>query len=60
MMEFRHLICGAIAAFGLILSSSLGYAQQPQDPGDEPGLVADDSYELDPEWQKQVVYYRTT
>ena len=61
MMEFRHLICGTIAAVGLIFSSTHGYAQQPQsDPGDQPGLIADDTYELDPEWQKQVVYYRTT
>src|SRR4029077_13585860 len=60
MMEFRHLICGTIAAVGLIFASSHSYAQQPQDPGDEPGLIADDTYELDPEWQKQVVYYRST
>ena len=59
MMEFRHLICGTIAAVGLIFSSSHGYAQQPND-SDEPGLIADDSYQLDQEWQKQVVYYRTT
>jgi lipoprotein-anchoring transpeptidase ErfK/SrfK len=47
------------AAFGLLLSASQGDAQQ-QDPGDQPGLVADDSFAPDPEWQKQVVYYRTT
>nr|WP_264055532.1 L,D-transpeptidase [Rhodopseudomonas palustris] len=35
------------------------YAQQ-QDPGDEPGLIADDGYVLPPEWQKQTVYFRTT
>ena len=29
MMEFRHLICGTIAAVGLIFSSTHGYAQQP-------------------------------
>jgi lipoprotein-anchoring transpeptidase ErfK/SrfK len=49
-----------ISAAGLLLSISQGHAQQPQDPGDQPGLVADDSYQLDPEWQKQTVYYRTT
>jgi lipoprotein-anchoring transpeptidase ErfK/SrfK len=47
------------AAVGLVLSASHSYAQQP-DRGDEPGLVADDYYELDPEWQKQMVLYRTT
>ncbi len=59
MTKIRHLICMTIAAAGLMLSASHGFAQQP-DRGDEPGLVADDSYELDPEWQKQMVYFRTT
>jgi lipoprotein-anchoring transpeptidase ErfK/SrfK len=48
-----------MAATGLMLSASVSFAQQP-DRGDEPGLVADDSYQLDPEWQKQMVYFRTT
>jgi lipoprotein-anchoring transpeptidase ErfK/SrfK len=48
-----------MAAIGLALSAMPGFAQG-QDPGDQPGLVADDSYELDPEWQKQMVLYRTT
>src|ERR1700729_571332 len=59
MTKMRHLICTAIAAAGLMLSASHSFAQQP-DRGDEPGLIADDSYELDPEWQKQMVYFRTT
>jgi lipoprotein-anchoring transpeptidase ErfK/SrfK len=59
MAKLRHLIWMLTAALGLILSTSQSYAQQ-QDPGDQPGLVADDSFQLDPEWQKQVVYYRTT
>src|SRR3984893_3184955 len=59
MTKMRHLICTAIAAAGLMLSASHSFAQS-QDPGDQPGLVADDSYELDPEWQKQMVLYRTT
>jgi lipoprotein-anchoring transpeptidase ErfK/SrfK len=58
MTDFRRLTGALIAAIGLILSAPHAFAQQP-DRGDEPGLVADDSYELDPEWQKQVVYYRT-
>jgi len=48
-----------MASIGLALSPSQGFAQG-QDRGDEPGLIADDSYQLDPEWQKQVVLYRTT
>jgi lipoprotein-anchoring transpeptidase ErfK/SrfK len=59
MTKLRHLIWMLMAATGLVLSTSAGYAQS-QDPGDQPGLVADDSYQLDPEWQKQMVLYRTT
>jgi lipoprotein-anchoring transpeptidase ErfK/SrfK len=59
MTKLRHLIWMSMAAAGLLLSTSASYAQS-QDPGDQPGLVADDSYQLDPEWQKQMVLYRTT
>src|ERR1700754_831639 len=59
MTDFRRLTGMFMAAIGLILSAPQASAQQP-DRGDEPGLVADESYALDPEWQKQVVYYRTT
>jgi lipoprotein-anchoring transpeptidase ErfK/SrfK len=59
MTKFRHLIWMLIAAAGLMLSVSPASAQQP-DPGDQPGLLADDGYRLDPEWQKQMVLYRTT
>jgi lipoprotein-anchoring transpeptidase ErfK/SrfK len=59
MTKLRSLIWMSMAAFGLILPTSPSYAQQ-QDAGDQPGLVADDGYQLDPEWQKQVVLYRTT
>ena len=54
MTTFRRLSWMIMAAIGLSLSASPGHAQQQNDPGDQPGLVADDSYELDPEWQKQV------
>jgi lipoprotein-anchoring transpeptidase ErfK/SrfK len=57
-MNFHRLIW-MMASIGLALSPSQGFAQG-QDRGDEPGLIADDSYQLDPEWQKQVVLYRTT
>jgi lipoprotein-anchoring transpeptidase ErfK/SrfK len=59
MSRLRHLTWMMIAATGLLLFASPGRAQQ-QDPGDQPGLVADDSVELDPEFRKQMVYYRTT
>ena len=58
-MNVRHLIYLLTAAVGLALSATASFAQS-QDPGDQPGLVADDSYQLDPEWQKQMVLYRTT
>src|SRR4051812_17238135 len=59
MTTLRHLIWTLTAAAGLVLSTGASYAQS-NDPGDQPGLVADDSYQLDPEWQKQMVLYRTT
>lgn len=59
MTDFRRLTGMFVAAMGLILSAPQAFAQQP-DRGDEPGLIADDGYQLDPEWQKQVVYFRTT
>jgi lipoprotein-anchoring transpeptidase ErfK/SrfK len=59
MINFRHLIGVMMAVVGLMLSISQSFAQQP-DVGDQPGLLADDSVELDPEFRKQAVYYRTT
>jgi hypothetical protein len=58
MTKFRHLIWTMVAAIGLVLSVSHSYAQQP-DVGDQPGLLPDDSVELDPEFRKQMVLYRT-
>jgi lipoprotein-anchoring transpeptidase ErfK/SrfK len=59
MSKCRDLTWMMLAAIGLLLSTSPSHAQRP-DPGDQPGLVADDSVELDPEFRKQAVYYRTT
>jgi lipoprotein-anchoring transpeptidase ErfK/SrfK len=60
MTKFRHLIWTLIAASGLILSASQSHAQLRQpDVGDQPGLIADDSVELDPEFRKTAVLYRT-
>ena len=58
MTKFRHLIWMVVAFAGLMLSALQSYAQQP-DVGDQPGLLPDDSVELDPEYRKQMVYYRT-
>jgi lipoprotein-anchoring transpeptidase ErfK/SrfK len=59
MIKFRHLIWIFVAAVGLVLSASQGFAQQ-NDPGDQPGLLPDDSVELDPEFRRTMVLYRTT
>jgi lipoprotein-anchoring transpeptidase ErfK/SrfK len=62
MIDFRRLLgLAVIAAAGLTLSITQASAQmQRPDVGDEPGLIADDSVELPPEFQKQAVLYRTT
>jgi lipoprotein-anchoring transpeptidase ErfK/SrfK len=57
MIKLRHLV--QMIAIGLALSTSQSFAQQP-DRGDEPGLIADDGYELPPEYRRQMVYFRST
>ena len=63
MTKLRRLACHlawmSVAVTGLLFSTSPSRAQS-NDPGDQPGLIADDTYQLDPEWQKQMVLYRTT
>src|SRR6201996_8235337 len=59
MIKFRQLVWPVVAAAGLMLSASHSFAQQPVDRGDQPGLIPDDSVELDPEFRKQMVLYRT-
>src|SRR5476651_697470 len=59
MTKFRHLIWIFVATAGLILSASQSFAQQ-NDPGDQPGLLADDSVELDPVFRRTMVLYRTS
>jgi lipoprotein-anchoring transpeptidase ErfK/SrfK len=59
MTKFRHVIWTIAAAAGLLLSVSQSYAQQP-DVGDEPGLIADDDVELDPQFKRTAVLYRTS
>jgi lipoprotein-anchoring transpeptidase ErfK/SrfK len=59
MIQFRHLTAMIFAAAGLMLSAPHSVAQQ-NDPGDQPGLIADDSVELDPQFRRTMVLYRTT
>jgi lipoprotein-anchoring transpeptidase ErfK/SrfK len=59
MKNFRHLTWMLIAAIGLVFSTTQSNAQKRPD-ADEPGLVADDGYELEPQFRKQVVYFRST
>jgi lipoprotein-anchoring transpeptidase ErfK/SrfK len=61
MITFRRLTWAVAAVAGRKLSTTHSFAQQRQpDAGDQPGLIADDSVELDPEYRKQIVLYRTT
>jgi lipoprotein-anchoring transpeptidase ErfK/SrfK len=59
MTKFRHLIWTMAAAAGLLLSASQSFAQKP-DVGDEPGLIADEGIELDPQFKRTAVLYRTS
>jgi lipoprotein-anchoring transpeptidase ErfK/SrfK len=59
MIKFRHLICTMVAAAGLMASAQQSFAQKP-DVGDQPGLIADDTVQLDPEYRKTAVLYRTS
>src|ERR1044071_2179031 len=61
MKKLRHLMGMLAAAGGLILAASPGQAQMRQpDVGDQPGLIADDTVELDPEFKKTAVLYRAS
>jgi lipoprotein-anchoring transpeptidase ErfK/SrfK len=58
MMLFRLCFTIAIGLFALLTGPS-AFAQG-RDVGDQPGLVANpDDEQLDPKWQKTVVFYRT-
>ena len=58
-MKFRQLFGIVSVAIGLAFPASGSFAQQ-NDPGDQPGLIADDFVELDSEFRRTVVPYRTT
>jgi lipoprotein-anchoring transpeptidase ErfK/SrfK len=48
-----------IAAVGLSSASQSEAQTRQPDVGDQPGLIADDSVELDPQFRKTAVLYRT-
>ena len=55
----RPIWLSLIVAAGLTLAAFPSFAAQP-DVGDQPGLIPDDSVQLEPEFQKTMVLYRTT
>jgi lipoprotein-anchoring transpeptidase ErfK/SrfK len=57
-MKLIHLCCTIAMTVAL---ASQAHAQANRNGDDQPGLVASpDDEELDPKWQKTVVFYRTT
>jgi lipoprotein-anchoring transpeptidase ErfK/SrfK len=59
-MTLLRLLLGIKFALLLVLASSQAFAQG-RDVGDQPGYVPNaDDEQLDPKWQKTVVFYRTT
>ena len=60
MMLIR--LCFAITAFASIaMPAPSAFAQANRNGDDQPGLIASaDDEQLDPKWQKTVVFYRTT
>ena len=60
MTRFRHLTWMLIAAVGLVLSTSQSEAQKRPDGATNPGWSPTTAFELDPQFRKQVVYYRTS
>jgi lipoprotein-anchoring transpeptidase ErfK/SrfK len=59
-MRFPRLLARLVGAAALLTFAAVpSYAQQP-DPGDEPGLIANDDFVLPPELRKQMVFFRTS
>ncbi|WP_420134648.1 L,D-transpeptidase [Rhodopseudomonas sp.] len=59
MLGLSRVVGRLAFAAALVIGITPSHAQQ-NDPGDEPGLIANDDYELPPELRKQMVYYRTS
>jgi lipoprotein-anchoring transpeptidase ErfK/SrfK len=49
-----------LACAALLVTGAPALAQSLNDPGDQPGIEADESFELPPQFQKQMVFYRTS
>jgi lipoprotein-anchoring transpeptidase ErfK/SrfK len=61
-MKLIHLCCTiATTVVAAVTLTSPAFAQYNRNGDDQPGLVASaDDEQLDPKWQKTVVFYRTT
>lgn len=62
MLKIRRLLwMPMLIAACLMLPASQGFSQsEDMNIGDEPGLVPDDAVQLPPQFQRQMVLYRTT
>ena len=64
MLRFRRLLwMPLLAVMFIALPASHGFSQSQSEDmniGDEPGLVPDESVQLPPQFQRQMVLYRTT
>lgn len=62
MLRFRRLLwIPLLAVIFIVLPASQGFSQnEDMTIGDEPGRVPDEAVELPPQFQRQMVLYRTT
>ncbi len=62
MLRFRRLLwMPLLAVIFIVLPASQGFSQnEDMTIGDEPGRVPDESVQLPPQFQRQMVLYRTT
>lgn len=64
MLRFRRLLwMPLLAVMFVVFPASHGFSQSQNEDlniGDEPGLVPDESVQLPPQFQRQMVLYRTT
>jgi lipoprotein-anchoring transpeptidase ErfK/SrfK len=62
MLRFRRLLwMPLLAVMFIVLPTSQGFTQnEDMNIGDEPGRVPDESVQLPPQFQRQMVLYRTT
>ncbi len=58
-MMFRSAFLRVAFSMAILSFGASQVMAQQSDDGDQPGLIADDGYELAPEFKRQVVFYRT-